>query len=78
MGTELWTKAITEEMENVCIEFEDPGGVSPDDTRKGKIRPGYEHVNVHMIFEINMDGNFTRKEIFVADGHITDPPSLTP
>ena len=50
MGTDFWTKAITEEMENVRIEFEDPGGVSPDDTRKRKIRPGYENVNIHMIF----------------------------
>ena len=43
--------------------------------KKGDIKPGYEHVNVHMIFDINMDGKFTRKSILVADGHITAFPS---
>ena len=41
--------------------------------RKGKIKPGYEHVNVHMIFYIKMDRNFTRKAILVADGYTTAP-----
>ena len=39
------------------------------------IKPGYEHVNVHMIFDIKMDGKFTRKARLVADGHTTAPPS---
>ena len=43
--------------------------------RKGNINPGYDHVNVHMIFGIKMDGNFTIKERLVADGHTTAPPS---
>ena len=43
--------------------------------RKGKTRPGYEHVNVHMIFDINMDGGLTRKLLFVAGGHTTSPTS---
>ena len=42
--------------------------------RKGKSKPRCEHVNVHMIFDINMDGNFTRKAILVADVHTTAPP----
>ena len=29
---------------------------------------------MHMISDINMNGNFTRKEILVADGHTTAPP----
>ena len=48
-------------MENVRIEPEKLGSVTPDETRKGKVKPGYYHINVHMIFEINMDGRFTRK-----------------
>ena len=56
---------------NVRIEFEKLGGVTPDDMSKGKIKPGYEHVNVHMIFDINMYGKFTRKSRLVADSHIT-------
>ena len=43
--------------------------------RTGNIKPGYEHFNGHMIFDINMDGIFTRKSILVADGHTIAPPS---
>ena len=43
--------------------------------RKGEIKPGYENVNLHMIFYINMDGKFTRKAILVADGYTTIPSS---
>ena len=63
-------------MANVCIAFEELDSVTPDEMRKGKIRPGYGHVNLHMIFDINMDGKFTRKEILVADGHTIAPPLL--
>ena len=41
--------------------------------RKVNIRPGYEHVNVNMIFDIKMDGKVTRKAILVYDVHITSP-----
>ena len=61
-------------MANVHIEFETLEGVTPDDMRKGNIRPGYNHVNVHMIFEIKMDRKFTREAIFVADDHTPAPP----
>ena len=56
-------------MTNARIEFENIDGVTRGEMRKGKIKPGYEHVNVHMIFDIKMGGNFTRKSILVADGH---------
>ena len=62
-------------MTNVRIVFDNIDGVTPDDMRKGKIKPGYENVNMHMIFYVNMDGKFTRKAILVADGHTTAPPS---
>ena len=45
-------------MENVYIAFEKLDGVTYGDTKKVKIRPGYENVNFHMIFDINMDGKF--------------------
>ena len=65
-------------MTNVRIAFEKLDGVTLDDTRKGNIKPGYEHVNLHMIFDIKMDGKFTRKARLVADGHTTlPPPSIT-
>ena len=60
-------------MANAHIEFEKIDSVTPDETRKVKIRPGYEHINAHMKFDINMDWKFTRKAILVADGHTTAP-----
>ena len=42
---------------------------------KEKIRPGHEHVSVHMIFYIKMNGNFTRKLRLVDEGHTTAPLS---
>ena len=62
-------------MANAQVKFEKIGGVTPNETRKGKIRPGYENINVHMIFDIKVDGKFTRKIRLVADGPTTSPPS---
>ena len=62
-------------MKNRCIAFDRIDGVTPDDMRKGKINTGYEHINVQIIFDIKMDGNFTRKVGLVVDGHTTAPPS---
>ena len=53
-------------------------GITPDETRKEKNRPGYEHVNLHMIFGIDIDGKFTRKKILMDDGHTTSPPLFIP
>ena len=46
---------------NIRIAFEKIDGVTPDEMRKGKTKPGYEQINVHMIFYINMDGKFYQK-----------------
>ena len=53
-------------MTNVCIAFEKFEGVTTDDTRKGQMRHRYEHINVNMIFGINIDGKYTIKELFVG------------
>lgn len=34
--------------------------------------PGYQEIGCHMIFDIKMDGKFTKKARFVAGGHTTD------
>jgi len=49
--------------------------VSEEQIRTGKVRPGYSHCSTHMIFDIKMDGAFTRKARLVADGHKTRPPT---
>ena len=73
--TDLWTKAIEKEMKNVRVAFEKVDGVTPDDMRTGKAKPGFKYCGTHMIFDIKMDGKFTRKARLVADGHTTDAPS---
>ena len=62
-------------MTKFLIVFDNIDGVTPDWMSKGKIKPGYEHVNAHMIFDIKMDGKFTRKSILVVDVHTTAPSS---
>ena len=48
-----------------------------EEMRYDKVLPGYQDIGCHMIFAINMDGNFTRKALFFASGHTTDPPAST-
>ena len=40
-----------------------------------KCLPGFQNIGFHMIFDIKMDFNFTRREIIVAGSHMTDPLS---
>ena len=75
LGTDFWTKHIAKEMTNICIEFNNLDGIRLDEMSKGKINPGYEHINVHMIFDIKMDGKFIRRVRLVADSHTTALPS---
>ena len=74
-GTSHWTKAIEKEMRNVRVAFEQLDNVSQDQMRTGKIKPGYSYCSTHMIFDIKMDGAFTRKARLVADGHKTKSPA---
>ena len=64
-GNDFWYKAIMKEMENVRIAFEVHEGNKPP--------PGYNHVQLMMIFDVKMD--FTRKARLVARGDLTDTPS---
>ena len=52
-------------MTNEHIAFENIDVVAPDEKIKGRVRPGYDYTNVHIIFDINTDNNFTREEILV-------------
>ena len=74
-GTTFWTDAINKEMKNVRVAFEALEGVTPETMREGKVKPGYKYCGTHMIFDIKMDGKFTRKARLVADGHKTKAPS---
>lgn len=74
-GTDYWRKAIEKEMVNVRVAFEKLENVTVDQMKTGKVKPGYKFCSTHMIFDIKMDGKFTRKARLVADGHKTDAPS---
>ena len=74
-GTTFWTNAIHKEMKNVRVAFEKIEGATEEEMRKGKLKPGYKFCSTHMIFDIKMDGMFTRKARLVADGHKTQAPS---
>ena len=62
-GNTLWWDAITKEMRNVRIAFEDWN------KPLSEILPGYSKLTCHLIFEIKLSENFRRKARFVADGH---------
>ena len=63
-------------MENLRIAFDTHDGVKPGEMKKVKIRPGYYQVTVYVIFDINMDVDFTRRVISLAYGHTISSPSL--
>jgi hypothetical protein len=46
-----------------------------EEARNGKILVGYQEIGCRMIFDIKMDGNFTRKARLVAGGHTTEAPA---
>ena len=62
-------------MKNVRIAFEKVDGVNEEQMRTGKVKPGYSFCSTHMIFDVKMDGSFTRKARLVADDHKTAPPT---
>ena len=70
-GTGFWSKAIAKEMTNIRIAFEKLDDVTPNEMMKRENKPGYEHVNMHMIFDIKMDGKFTINSRLVDYGHKT-------
>jgi hypothetical protein len=68
-GTDLWTKAIVEEMTKVKVAFSRWDGDTLEEARGCKLLVGYQEIRCHMVFDIKMDGNFTRKARLVAGGH---------
>ena len=62
-------------MDNVHVSFEAWEEGSLEDARRGQKLVVYQEIRCHMIFDIKMDGQFTRKACYVAGGHTTDPPS---
>ena len=61
-------------MANVQVTFEVLKGVTPEQMREGKLKSVFKYVGTHMIFDIKMDGKFTRKSRLLSGGHKTAPP----
>ena len=61
-------------MANVRVDFEKSSHVV-DKMRNGKFLPGFQEIGCNVIFDINMDGKFTRKSRLVTGGHTTEPPT---
>jgi len=76
-GTDYWRKAIEKEMKNVRIAFQRFIERSEDGSegQGPSSLQGYQEIKCHMIFDIKMDGDFTRKARFVAGGHTTEAPA---
>ena len=73
-GTTFWRDAIQKEMKKIrgLNAFEKVDGVRPEQVRnQTHPMPGYTEIGCHMVFDIKMDGKFTRKARFVANGHET-------
>ena len=62
-------------MQNVRVAFTPRKDISVDEARSNKSLVGYQEIRCHIIYDIKMDGKFTRKARFVTGGHTTDPPS---
>jgi hypothetical protein len=74
-GTTLWYDAIMKEMKNVRPAFQRKDGLTVEEARSGKALVGYQEIKCHMVFDVKMDGNFTRKARLVAGGHTTETPA---
>jgi hypothetical protein len=73
-GNNFWRESIEKEMSKIrgMGAFERYDKASPQELRGGtKKLPGYQQIGCHMIFDIKMDGQFTRKARFVANGNET-------
>jgi hypothetical protein len=67
-GNTLWRDAISMEMKNNRVAFEQFDG-NPEDLK------GYEEITGHLIFDVKLSENFRRKARFVADGHLVETPA---
>ena len=73
-GNTLWQDAVEKEMQKVrgLGTFERWDKATPDELRETpQLLPGFQEITCHMVFDVKMDGKFTRKARFVADGHKT-------
>ena len=69
-GNNLWRIAIDEELKKIRSmgTFEMMEGISPDKIRLLRYSlPGYKEIGYHLIFDVKLDGKFTRNVRLVAN-----------
>jgi hypothetical protein len=74
MGTTFWREAIAKELNKVRAAFE-KSNITIDEMRSGQALPGYQEILYHWVFDIKMNGSFTRKARLVAGGPMTETPT---
>jgi hypothetical protein len=62
-------------MSNVRVAFTPQEDMTIEQARSNQHLVGHQEIKCHIIFDIKMDGKFTRKARFVAGGHTTEPPA---
>jgi hypothetical protein len=73
-GNNFWRKVIEKEMSKIkgMGAFEQYKNASQQQLKDGSRKlSGYQQIGCHVIFDIKMDGQFTRKGRFVANGNET-------
>jgi Reverse transcriptase (RNA-dependent DNA polymerase) len=73
-GNNYWRAAIEKEMSKIkgMGAFEQYENATPQQLQDGSRKlPAYQKIGCHMIFDIKMDGQFTRKARFIANGNET-------
>ena len=61
-------------MANVRVAFKFLKGVTPYQMREVKVKPGFEYVGTHIVFDLKMEDKFTRRARLLAGRHKTVPP----
>ena len=76
----FWQDAIQKELKTVCIAYKpcehNVEHISPDEihNERQKHLIGYREITCHFVFDVKLDGSFTRKARFCANGSKTDVP----
>ena len=78
-GNDHSYKAVEQDMKNIMIVFREFNKCedAPELQSNTKSLSGFEEIKYHMIFDIKMDGSFTRKARYIEGGYTTETPSST-
>ena len=76
----FWQDTIRKELKTVCIAYKpyehNGENISPEQIRTEMQNHliGYKEITCHFVFDVKLDGSFTRKARFCANGSKTDVP----